>query len=245
MKWRFIYRGLKARYRDQRLELLALSQALRPTDIAIDVGANKGSYLWALSKAVPKGRVVAFEPQPLLADYLIHACQEARLNNVTVEPLGVSNEEQRRVLAVPGGGATSPGASFEAAVRDRETCKTIDVNVVTLDRYFEHANNRIGALKIDVEGHEMAVLQGARELLTIHRPMVVCESERRHMSSGSVADVFSFFSELGYEGSFARLGELHLVAVFDPDIHQSETGDRFWDSPTYCNNFIFKPGISA
>ena len=91
----------------------------------------------------------------------------------------------------------------------------------------------------------MAVLQGARELLTIHRPMVVCESERRHMSSGSVADVFAFFSELGYEGSFARLGELHPVAVFDPDIHQSETGDRFWDSPTYCNNFIFKPGISA
>ena len=245
MKWRFIYRGLKARYRDQRLELRALTQTLRSTDIAIDVGANKGSYLWSLSKAVPRGRVVAFEPQPLLADYLRQACQRAGLTNVQVEQLGVSNDEQRRVLAVPGSGATSPGASFEAAVRDRETCKTIEVDVVTLDQYFEHAKSRIGALKIDVEGHEMAVLQGARELLTIHRPMVVCESERRHMSSGSVADVFAFFSELGYEGCFARQGELHPVAVFDPDIHQSEIGDRFWDSPTYCNNFIFRPGSSA
>jgi FkbM family methyltransferase len=245
MKWRFIYRGLKARYRDQRLELLALSQALRPTDIAIDVGANKGSYLWALSRAVPRGRVVAFEPQPLLADYLIQVCQEAKLNNVMVESLGVSNEDQRRVLAVPGGGATSPGASFEAAVRDREACKTIDVNVVTLDRYFEHATNRIGALKIDVEGHELAVLEGARELLTAHRPVVVCESERRHMSTGSVADVFAFFSELGYEGFFVGQGELLPVEIFDPALHQSEIGERFWDSPTYYNNFIFRPGKSG
>ena len=85
MKWRFIYRGLKARYRDQRLELRALTQTLRSTDIAIDVGANKGSYLWSLSKAVPRGRVVAFEPQPLLADYLRQACQRAGLTNVQVE----------------------------------------------------------------------------------------------------------------------------------------------------------------
>jgi FkbM family methyltransferase len=181
----------------------------------------------------------------LLADYLRHACQQAGLTNVQVEQLGVSNKEQRLELAVPGAEATSPGASFEAAVRDRETCKTIEVDVVTLDRYFEHAKSRIGVLKIDVEGHELAVLQGARKVLTMHRPMVVCESERRHMSSGSVADVFAFFSGLGYDGVFARRGELHPVAMFDPEIHQSETGDRFWDSPTYCNNFIFRPGSSA
>ena len=70
MKWRFIYRGLRARFRDQNLEITALINHLKEDDVAIDVGANKGSYLWALSKAVPRGKVIAFEPQQKLCDYL-------------------------------------------------------------------------------------------------------------------------------------------------------------------------------
>ena len=242
MKWRFIYRGLKARYRDQRLELLAMTKALRPDDIAVDVGANKGSYLWALSRAVPRGQVVAFEPQPLLSAYLIRACRSANLNNVQIEPVGVSSREQMLTLAIPGGSSTSPGASFEAAVRDRETCKTLEIQTVTLDRYFERTVRRIGAIKIDVEGHELAVLEGARQLLKAHCPVVVCESERRHMSTGGVADVFHFLADLGYQGQFVSGVALQDVSAFDADVHQSEVGNRYWDSPNYCNNFIFKAG---
>ena len=242
MKWRFIYRGLKARYRDQRLELMAMTQALKSNDIAIDVGATKGSYLWALSKAVPKGKVVAFEPQSLLSTYLVQACCSAGLNNVLIESIGVSNRDQILTLAIPGGLATSPGASFEAAVRDREECKTLEVQTVTLDHYFARMEGRIGAIKIDVEGHELAVLEGARELFMAHRPVVVCESERRHMSTGCVADVFAFFRGLGYRGWFIRAGVLLDISEFSPDVHQAEIGDRFWDSPSYCNNFIFRPG---
>ena len=240
MKWRFIYRGLKARYRDQRSELKALISALRPDDIAVDVGANKGSYLWSLSHAVPSGRVVAFEPQPLLSNYLKSACRAAGLNNVVVEGAGVSDHSGQLTLAIPGIGDSSPGASFEEAVRQRETCRTVTVPTYSLDDYFSAVKQRIGAIKIDVEGHELAVLRGATGILASHAPVIVCESESRHMTHGDVSTVIAFFQEQSYDGVFVYGSNLLAVSQFNPAVHQREDGERFWDAPGYCNNFIMK-----
>lgn len=241
MKWRFIYRGLKARYRDQRLEIEALLKALRPDHTAVDVGANKGSYLWALSRAVPRGRVVAFEPQPVLAQYLEVACAAAGLRNVQIEGAGCSRRSGHLTLAIPGQGDSSPGASFEAAVAQREHCRYIEVPTFALDDYFAQEKGRIGALKVDVEGHELAALQGGEGLLRAHRPTVVCECEQRHLSQGRVQDVIDFMRSLSYRGQFSNQGQLVDVAAFDPAIHQKQQGERFWDAPDYCNNFIFRP----
>ena len=240
VKWRFIYRGLRARYRDQRSELKALISALRPDDTAIDVGANKGSYLWSLSHAVPNGRVVAFEPQPLLFDYLRRACRSAGLKNVVVEGAGVSAKSGHLTLAIPGTRDSSPGASFEEAVRQREACRTVDVPTYSLDDYFSSERQRIGAIKIDVEGHELAVLEGAREILARHAPLVVCECESRHMTHGNVGSVIKFFRDQSYDGVFVCGLTLIPVTEFDPAMHQREEGERFWDASGYCNNFILK-----
>ena len=241
MKWRFIYRGLKARYRDQRQELRALVQALKPNDIAVDVGSNKGSYLWSLSRAVPSGLVVAFEPQPILAAYLKQACEVAGFSNVSIVDKGVSNKSGLFKLALPGGGTTSPGASFEEAVRTREACQFVDVATTTLDEFFALEKRHIGAIKIDVEGHELCVLEGAKEILLKHRPVVVCEAEQRHLSKGKVSDIFKFLNDIGYDGQFVCSGKLHPIFEFSPEIHQIEEGDQFWNSKQYCNNFIFTP----
>ena len=241
MKWRFIYRGLKARYRDQRTELRSLVEALSPDETVIDVGANKGSYLWALSRAVPRGRVVAFEPQPILVKYLLEACSLAGLHNVTVVSGGVSSASGTLKLAIPGKGESSPGASFEAAVSSREDCRFIEVPVVTLDDYFKTEGARIGALKVDVEGHELAVLKGASNLIKKHRPTIVCECEQRHMNEGRVEDVINFIESMGYTGYLVKKGGVIPASEFNPLLHQRQTGDRFWDAPDYLNNFIFKP----
>lgn len=240
MKLRFLHRALKARYRDQKCEIRALLEALSPSDIAVDVGANKGSYLIWLSKAVPSGHVVAFEPQPSLANYLKKAVATFGLSNVTVESAGVSDHSGALILHIPGEG-DSPGASFEEAVRNRETCRDIEVPIYTLDGYFSSLPGRIGAIKVDVEGHELAVFRGAERIIRESRPLVVFECESRHMSRGSVQDVLEFFLERDYEGWFIRRGELRPLAEFDPDIHQSQVGEKFWDSKDYCNNFVVRP----
>ena len=242
---RFIYRGLKAQYRDQKFEIKSIRQALKADDIAVDVGCNKGSYLWAMTRAVPKGRVIAFEPQPVLVDYLRQACARSGLRNVTIEGAGVSNVGGTLRLAIPGRGKTSPGASFEPSVAAREACRFIDVPTYSLDSYFSEraflAFQRIGAIKIDVEGHEMSVLAGAREILETHRPLVVCESEQRHLTQGTVNDLFALFRDLGYQGYFFRQGVEIPVERFDPGIHQKQIGERFWNAKDYCNNFVFHP----
>jgi FkbM family methyltransferase len=239
MKWRFIYRGLKARYRDQHQEIFALIKNIRSDAIAVDVGANKGSYLWSLSRSVPDGKVFAFEPQPILADYLKNACGAAGLRNVTIVQKGVSNISGILRLAIPGGSDTSPGASFEDAVKNRGGCKFIDVATITLDEFFHQEKGLIGALKVDVEGHELSVLKGATKILQRHKPVVLCEAEQRHLSTGKVENLFEFMLAAGYTGSFVEKGVLKPISEFSPEIHQNQTGERFWDQKSYCNNFIF------
>jgi FkbM family methyltransferase len=240
VKWRFIYRGLKARYRDQRQELRALTSALGEGDVAVDVGANKGSYLFSLSRAVPRGRVVAFEPQPLLAEYLTKACRAAGLSNVVVEAAGVSDKAGVLTLAIPGGKGTSPGASSEQAVMSRGPCSTIEVKTLTLDQYFAKETRRIGAMKIDVEGHELAVMRGAMQIISEHSPIVVCEWEARHMTKGNVATILDFFRDHSYDGFLVCGRKLLPASQFDPAVHQKQTGEKYWDAHGYFNNFIMQ-----
>lgn len=238
---RFWHRALRARWRDQRAEIRSLAGAVRPGDAAADVGAHKGAYLPWLSRAAgPDGLVVAFEPQPDLAAYLVRASRAAGLSNVRVEAAGASDAAGARRLHVPGTGGPSPGASFEAAVATLSAGREVEAPVVALDDYFAGERRRVAALKVDVEGHELAVLRGAGRLLDRHAPLVVVESEARHAGEQGLARTLAFFSERGYEGWFVRRGRLVPVAAFDPAVHQRRGPGRFWDAPDYCNNFVMR-----
>jgi len=237
---KFLYRGWKARYRDHRAEIQALTSALLPGEIAVDVGANKGSFIPSLAKAVVDGRLIAFEPQPYLADYLRRIVATMGLSSVQVEAQGVSDRPGQLRLGIPGVGASSPGASFEEAVMTRESCKLLDVPVCTLDGYFASESRRIGAIKIDVEGHEMAVLRGAESIMSQHRPLIVCECENRHLTGCSVEEVLGYFRSFGYDGYFVQRGRLRPVAEFNSQHHQRAEGEDYWNRKDYCNNFVMQ-----
>jgi FkbM family methyltransferase len=234
---RFLVRALKARYRNERAEIKAILEALSPGEIALDVGAYKGSYLLWLSRAVGPGSVVAFEPQPNLTEYVRRACLAARLGNVTVEAVGVSDHSTSLPLHMPVKG-DNPGASFERGIQEASVCRDLVVPVVSLDDYFAARTRRIGAIKVDVEGHEMAVFRGARSILERDRPLLVFESENRHLGSADVTSVLRFLKDQGYGGFFVRRSRLVPIEEFDPQIHQKRGAGRFWALPDYCNNFI-------
>jgi FkbM family methyltransferase len=239
MKLRFLYRAYKARYRDQKLEVSALLHAINPGDTLMDIGANKGSYLWWLSKAAGNGKVIAFEPQKLLDDYLTEACRACRMNNVIIEPVAVSESSGETILNIPGE-STSPEASIESVVNSHETCRQEKVKMVSLDDYFADEKSRISTIKIDVEGHELSVFKGALKILDRHSPLLVFESENRHQAGGSVTDVLKFLIDLGYYGDFIKNNLLLPIDEFDPLINQKQDGPRYWDSEDYCNNFVMR-----
>ena len=239
MKLRFLYRAWKARSRDQRLEIDVARALIRPGDLVVDAGANKGAYLYWLRQFVgPNGSVLAYEPQPQLADYLQRARTAFRWTNVEIHPVALSNRAGQSTLHIPGGGI-SPGASLESSVLEKATGSSFKCVVDTLDHQL---TRRAGPsfLKVDVEGHELALFEGGAETLLRHKPALLFECERRHLSKHTMQDVFGYLvKKFGYAGLLLHGRSLLPLAKFNADLHQSNRGDRFWDSPEYFNNFLF------
>ena len=242
MKARFLYRALKARYRGERQEVAAVLRGLAPGDVAVDAGAHKGAYTYWMRRAVgERGRVLAFEPQPRLAAYLTSVSDSLRWSNVSVRDCALSDTAGSGTLRVPRLGSSQGAALFalsEGPAGQNE--EAVTVRLSTLDTELAGAG-RVAFLKVDVEGHELAVFRGAARILTEDAPIVLFECERRHLSGHAMQDVFAYLLALGYEGRFFGVRGLQPLSEFDPEIHQRRAPGRFWAEAGYCNNFLFTP----
>jgi hypothetical protein len=156
----------------------------------------------------------------------------------------VSDTESEAVLHVPDntadGGMAYVGSS---AARTVEFPATIRVRTVTIDGLDIQG---VGFVKIDVEGLELAVLQGAKRTISRDLPNLLIEAEERHRRD-AVASVHSFLKPLGYEGWFVLNGMLHPIDLFSAELHQrpgalAERVARTTDARSpYINNFVFVP----
>jgi FkbM family methyltransferase len=178
---------------------------------AIDVGANFGEYTYALARLVP--RVEAFEPLAGCAA----AIEAARLPGARVHRVALSDRDGERTLHLPvrDGRADTPSASF---VDPGGTRERTSVPVRTLDSY---GFTDVGLIKIDVEGHESAVLAGATDTLRTCRPVLIVEIEQRHRSDCRIDQVFAGILALGYAGSFLHAGRRHPLEAFSFECHQA------------------------
>lgn len=155
-------------------ELAFLARVLRPGMQVVDVGANEGFYtVFAARRVAPGGRVLAFEPSPRERSRLERNVRINRLANVQVLPLALGARPGRAVLRVANpehNGQNSLGAfAYESVSLAGE----VNVEVRTLDEVA--AGTRVDLVKIDVEGAELAVLEGAERVLREERPLVQLE----------------------------------------------------------------------
>lgn len=226
------------RWRTFEPEYFLLDHLADPSRAAVDVGANEGMYAGRLAQLCP--RVHCFEPLPWMAADL-----RAKLHaNVTVHEAAVSDRSGSGELRVPYRGETQMHgtSTIEAAnaLDDSTDVRTVPCRLVTLDATISEP---VGFIKVDVEGHELAVLHGAAALILRDRPTLLVESEKRH-SPEAPESIFAFMASLGYGGCFLLDGRPRALSAFDAHVHQPVAnlagGTR--KVGTYINNFIFVPG---
>lgn len=235
-KIRFVARALKSRFIRDSGEISCLRTSLNPGDVALDIGANKGQYTYWMLKSVGKtGKVIAFEPQPKLANYLREIAKLMNFKQLKIEQLGLSSESANKTLVIPQTGKEqSPLATFEST--PQEGFVSYQVEVDTLDNYFKNKPELrpIRFIKCDVEGHEFDVLLGGGNILKEDMPDILFECEIRHLKGRSIFDIFKFLEGLGYQGSFIIGNQVRPLTEFNPSIHQ------VYGNKPYANNFIFK-----
>lgn len=236
---KFIFRAYRYRFLIDPPEIRYILQNLKKGDTAVDIGCHKGGYLyWLRSGVGSRGKVFAFEPQPKLFRYLRETIGSSQ--SVVLENKGLSSAPGVIDFHIPvTKSGSSPGARI-GSFSGNERFNTIKIDVVTLDDYFLKKNIAPSLLKIDVEGHEKAVLDGGLELLKKHHPKILMECEARHLNGASVFEVFQGLLDMGYRGYFFENGRLQPLSAFNPDIHQKAGEGRFWEAKGYVNNFVFE-----
>lgn len=157
---------------------LSLSETLwRLSDlgeIAVDIGANIGYTASIMAARVGKaGKVICFEPNPEVYQGLVENVKNWQeiegWSQVQLSPVALSDRAGSGCLEIPQYNRAEASLIAASESRDRSiTARTYSVELARFDDFWLGEKPKIGILKIDVEGHELNVFQGAEQFLSQH-----------------------------------------------------------------------------
>jgi FkbM family methyltransferase len=251
-------RRIWTKLRAARIESHPTERELKPaiaivrrlaSGVTIDVGANNGMY--AIPLAGAGARVVAFEANPVLCEWL----RSELPNSVTVENFALADGEGRVTLRIPiiagreipGMATIAEANSFESFESfEVERTRHLEVPAISLDKYAADRlrNQAITFVKVDVEGAEGSVLKGARTILQRDHPVLLVETEIRH--GADLAAIFADLAQMDYRPYIlADFGD-RLVATSIDEVPRLQAAGNAPQpgraaSPHYINNFFFIP----
>jgi FkbM family methyltransferase len=210
-------------------ELALLKRVCPPRRIAVDVGANIGTYTYFLRRLA--ARVHAYEPNPELATRLRRLYPDVIVRNVAL-----SDRSAEVVLHVPAGEGRDQHELGSIAQSFDVEGHAYKVEAVTLD---SERLQDVGFLKIDVEQHERQVLRGALETIKTSRPAILSEVYPL-LYEERMDRVFAFVTELRYRGWFGFAGRFLPFEKFDPAVHANPAN---WGKPNsfMSTNVFFFP----
>jgi FkbM family methyltransferase len=134
----------------------------QPGDVVFDIGAYAGVSAYHFSQAVgPSGRVFAFEPDPVAFQYLERNLRDHRLDNVVAIQKGIAGVTGTRLFNAE----AALGAAFSDLVNRGGAVPAVGVECLSLADACAHCGTLPKFVKIDVEGAEIEIIAGARDLL--------------------------------------------------------------------------------
>jgi FkbM family methyltransferase len=217
-------------------EMLRVVEACPRDGTAVDVGAWYGPWTRRLSRRVDS--VVAFEANPKVAGVL----RATAPPNAVVHAVAVSDRDGETLDLAVSGRRGREGRSSVAS----HLGTYVDRVTVPTRRLDSYGLKDVRILKIDVEGHELAVLRGAQALLDRDHPVLVVELEARH---GEVGPAMEMLGSIGYrsfvlsEGSWRQVEPEELArrqrAALEGGRRDGYIASAFRRSDSYVNNVIF------
>jgi len=211
-------------------EMLYVSKLLKSKRRFLDIGANDGIYSLHFKRSFQN--IDAFEPVKEIT------CKIEAIQNESfrVHNIALSNTKGKLKFYIPVSpkGILAPNlASLEE--RD-DNCEIRIVNVNTVDSYdFDD----VDLIKIDVEGHEKSVIEGAHKTIKKTMPILIVEIEQRHIKQ-EIDEIFQSILNYNYNGFFIQNGSLISLNEFSYDLNQKPYLENEL-AAEYVNNFIFIP----
>lgn len=184
---------------------LCIKRVVQPGWSVVDLGANIGIFTILLGRLVGRdGHVTAVEPGTRTHDYLIRNIETARLRqNVRVYNVAVGSYDGTAFFRENNTGKIVDlgGARVVSDIKKHQDCRKITMR--TLDSIWEEEGRpEWKFIKMDVEGCELNVLQGARKLFA-NQPPVACSVEFNipylSQQEGGWESLWSFFTDRGYQ----------------------------------------------
>ena len=230
---------MRACYDEQELHIVPSLCDKKKT--SIDIGAAEGIY--TIHTIDASRDCLAFEPRQPRALELAEMVEYFSLP-VRVEAVALSDVAGEATLRVLERDEWRSTIERNNLLEDNDGSERYDL-IVPTRRLDDYNLDAVGFVKIDVEGHEIAVIRGGSATIQRCRPMMLIEIEERHKSN-AVHDVYKFLSNLGYEGYFVLDRSLVSISCFDLAKHQNVEHIGGWKtnwrrSGVYINNFFFVP----
>ncbi len=199
------YRGLDA-FEPRTVALFAA--LAQHAGVIVDVGANAGIFALLAARLRPEARILAFEPHPLVAMSLAKSVALSGARGIEVFPTALGAETAYTQLFTSISDALT---SLDAA--RVENSVAITVPMTTLDAMTtERGVSGVDLVKVDVEGWELPVFQGATATFARDRPVVIFEA----LADAPAAAIDEFFARLDYQILVIAPGNLQKVALASP-----------------------------
>ncbi len=212
----------------ERYEADLVRRLLNDDDVFWDVGANVGYFtLVAATALANRGQIAAFEPGKNAYQRLTENVSLNPYRNIQTFDVAVSDREGEAVLHVAGDIADSSASLYPAGQTQvrHEVCRT-----VSLDHFRRvQGGHPPDLIKLDVEGAELAVLQGARGLISATPPLLLVEMEEKNLraAGASKAAIQAFLKDYGYRAAHLRKGRWYATA----DLAGVKGRNIFWFNP--------------
>ena len=213
-------------------EIAFVRNSLKSGDIFLDIGANAGIYTMIASRLVgATGHVYSFEPSKRELKLLKHNIAIKNLKNVTVIESAVSNHSGTAKLAVAKDGGLNSFADTSRQDQQIESWEIVDT--ISLDDFVQkYSVPKVDFIKIDVEGAEKLVFDGAMRMLKSEHPKTILFEASDFNSSGfgyTAKSLLSYFLDQG----------LRLFVLNNKGIaHQISGYDSKYGNEIY--NFVIK-----